>query len=147
MNGPDFANPPPPPHLRHRPLTRWLLLIGGWIALVLGVIGIALPVLPTTPFLLLAAACFLRSSPRFHQWLINHRHLGPYLSLYLDGKGIPRRAKAGIVTILWLTMTPTALLIVPWHWLSALMLLIALLVTIYIVRQPEPAVVQQRIDS
>lgn len=130
------------PHLRHPPAIRWLLLIAGWISLVLGLIGILLPVMPTTPFLLLAAACFLRSSPRFYHWLVNHRWLGPYLRLYLDGKGIPRRAKIGIITILWLTMTPTALLIVPWRWLSAVLLLIALAVSWYIARMPEPAVVR-----
>lgn len=134
------------PHLRHSPAIRWLLLITGWVALVLGVIGIALPVMPTTPFLLLAAACFLRSSPRFYHWLTHHRWFGPYLRLYLDGKGIPRRSKIGIITILWLTMTPTALLIVPWPWLSILMLLIAICVSLYIARMPEPAVVRLPID-
>lgn len=121
---------------------RWLLLILGWISLVLGLIGILLPVVPTTPFLLLSAACFLRSSPRFYHWLVNHRLLGPYLRLYLDGKGIPRRAKIGIISILWLTMTPTALLIVQWRWLSVGLLLIALAVSLYIARMPEPAVVR-----
>ena len=130
------------PQLHRSPTVRWLLLIAGWISLVLGVIGILLPVMPTTPFLLLSAACFLRSSPRFYQWLIGHRLLGPYLRLYLDGKGIPRRAKVGIITILWLTMTPTALLIVPWFWLSIALLLIALAVSLYIARMPEPTVVR-----
>jgi uncharacterized membrane protein YbaN (DUF454 family) len=127
-------------HLRHTPTVRWLFLLTGWIALVLGLIGIPLPVLPTTPFLLLAAACFLRSSPRFHQWLVNHRLLGNYLRFYLDGRGLPRRAKVGTITLLWLTMTPTALLIVPWPWLSVLLIGIAVAVTIYMARLPEPAI-------
>jgi uncharacterized membrane protein YbaN (DUF454 family) len=135
------------PHLRHSLAIRWLLLIVGWISLLLGLIGILLPVMPTTPFLLLTAACFLRSSPRFYHWLINHRWLGPYLRLYLDGKGIPRRAKIGIISILWLTMTTTALLIVPWRWLSLTLLLIALAVSLYIIRLPEPVVVRISTDQ
>lgn len=125
-------------HLRYTPTVRWLLLITGWVALILGLVGIPLPVLPTTPFLLLAAACFLRSSPRFHQWLVNHRLLGSYLRFYLDGRGLPRRAKVGTITVLWLTMTPTAVLIVPWRWFSVLLILVAAAVSIYIARLPEP---------
>lgn len=121
---------------------RLALITIGWLSVLLGVIGIFLPVMPTTPFLLLAAACFARSSPRFYGWLTGHRILGPYLRLYMDGKGIPRKAKIGIVAALWLTMLPSALLLVPWLWLTATMLTIALAVTIYIARQPEPTIVR-----
>jgi uncharacterized membrane protein YbaN (DUF454 family) len=121
---------------------RLMLIVIGWLSVTLGVIGIFLPVLPTTPFLLLAAACFARSSPRFYSWLINHRYLGPYLRLYMSGKGIPRKAKIGIVVVLWLTILPSALLVVPWLWLTILLLLIAAAVTIYIARLPEPVVVR-----
>ena len=127
------------PHERS-PLARAVLICIGWLSMVLGIIGLVLPVMPTTPFLLLAAACFLRSSPRFYQWLVDHKYLGPYLRYYLDGKGIPRRANVGIIAMLWLTMTPTALLIVPYHWLSVGLLVIATLVSLYIARQPEPAI-------
>ncbi len=136
-----------PHHLRHPLAIRWLLLVAGWVSLVLGLIGILLPVMPTTPFLLLSAACFLRSSPRFHHWLVNHRWLGSYLRLYLDGKGIPRRGKIGILVILWLTMSTTALLIVPWRWLSLTLLLIALAVSLYIIRMPEPVVIRVPADN
>lgn len=131
------------PHERPRAV-RALLIGLGWTCIVVGVIGIFLPVLPTTPFLLLASACFVRSSPRFHQWLITHKYFGRYLAYYLDGKGIPRKAKVGIIVLLWVTMTPSALLIVPWPWLSVCMLLGALAGSIYIARQPEPVIIRSR---
>jgi uncharacterized protein len=129
--------------LERSPLLRFTLIVIGWISFALGVIGLFLPVMPTTPFLLLASACFVRSSPRFHQWLVNHKYFGTYLRYYLDGKGIPRKAKVGIIAALWLTITPSAVLIVPWLWLSACMLLVALAVSIYIARQPEPVIVRE----
>ena len=70
-------------------ILRYVLLAIGWLSVALGVIGIFLPVLPTTPFLLLAAACFARSSPRFYQWLVEHPRLGPWIRDYLDGNGGP----------------------------------------------------------
>ena len=64
-----------------------------WLGVALGVIGIFLPVLPTTPFLLLAAACFARSSPRFYHWLVDHPRIGPWIRDYLQGNGIPFKGK------------------------------------------------------
>ena len=82
------------PPLGNRPrLLRYALFAIGWLSVALGVIGIFLPVLPTTPFLLLAAACFARSSPRFYQWLVEHPRLGPWIRDYLDGNGIPLKIK------------------------------------------------------
>ena len=117
---------------------RWILLISGWVAFVLGMVGLLLPVVPTTPFLLLAAACWVRSSPRFYLWLITHRWFGRYLRYYLNGQGIPRRIKALAIGLLWLTILPTALLIVPHTWASASMMAVGLLVSLYLIRQPEP---------
>lgn len=81
---------------------RWLLLICGWICVVLGVVGAFLPVMPTTPFLLLAAACFVRSSKRFYIWLVTHRWLGPLIRDYLDGGGIPLKAKVYAIGSMWI---------------------------------------------
>jgi len=75
------------------PLARGLYLSAGWVALGLGIAGVPLPLLPTTPFLILAAACFLRSSPRLHARLLAHPRLGPYLAQWQRERSIPARAK------------------------------------------------------
>lgn len=82
-----------------------LLLAAGIVALVLGVVGIFVPLLPTTPFLLLAAACFLRSSDRLYRWLLDHRQLGKYVRQYHGGEGIPLKSKVYTVVALWATLT------------------------------------------
>jgi len=117
-------------------LLRYSLISIGWIAVALGVIGIFLPLLPTTPFLLLAVSCFAKSSQRFHSWLLNHTYLGPYLHMYLDGKGIPMKAKAYILLTLWLTMSTSALLFVKPVTLKLMLLAIACCVSFYILRLP-----------
>jgi uncharacterized membrane protein YbaN (DUF454 family) len=126
------------PYQHRNPVIRYILFAIGWISFVLGIIGILLPVLPTTPFLLLSAACFLRSSPRFYTWLTEHRWWGKYIRYYLNGEGIPLRIKILITTMLWITILSSALLIVKIHWLSVMMISVATIVSIYIFRQPEP---------
>jgi uncharacterized membrane protein YbaN (DUF454 family) len=121
--------------IRH-PLLRHLVFACGWLAVVLGVIGIFLPVLPTTPFLLLAAACFVRSSSRFYQWLIHHPRLGNYVIYYLDGKGMPMRAKVYSLALMWSVMLLTAFVLVPRPMLQILLPLTGLGVSIYILRLP-----------
>ncbi|HDS59022.1 MAG TPA: DUF454 domain-containing protein [Thermoplasmatales archaeon] len=101
---------------------------GFWVALgtlfvALGIIGIPLPLLPTTPFLLAAAACYLRGSERMHRWLLTHRWLGPYVRNYLEGRGIPLRTKALAIALLWLTITTSALFFLH-HWALRLILFI-----------------------
>lgn len=79
--------------LHPSPFIRALLWSGGVIALILGIIGIFLPGLPTTPFILLTAACFVRASPRAYSWLLNHHLFGPSLRDWEKHHSIPRRAK------------------------------------------------------
>lgn len=125
---------------------RVVLLIVGSLAVVLGVAGIFLPILPTTPFLLLAAACYVRSSRRFYAWLICHPVLSRYIIDYLDGRGIPRRAKYYTLAVLWLTMT-LSMLLVPFWQVAVLLGFIGLSVSIYILRLPVPKVVPANNDS
>lgn len=114
---------------------RAFLIFTGWLSVVLGVIGIFLPIMPTTPFLLLAAACFMRSSPKFYNWLVGHPRLGKYIVYYLEGKGIPVKAKVYTIALLTISMSFTTYL-VPLLAVKILLPLVGLLVALYIVRQP-----------
>lgn len=83
---------------------RIFLILCGCLAVVLGILGIFLPLLPTTPFLLLAAACFFRSSPRLYNWLISHKRMGPYIRNFREHRAIPLKAKVISVSMVWITM-------------------------------------------
>jgi uncharacterized membrane protein YbaN (DUF454 family) len=83
---------------------RRLLVGAGTLSTALGIIGVFIPILPTTPFLLLAAACYMRSSERFYQWLINNRVFGSYIRNYIEGRGMPVRIKILTILLLWLTI-------------------------------------------
>lgn len=120
--------------VQRNPAVRFALLALGWLSVVLGVIGIFLPVLPTTPFLLLAAACFMRSSKRFYLWLVNHRHLGPWIVDYLEGQGIPLKGKVYAIGLMWLSISVSCY-VVPLFWARAFMLTSAVLVSLYILNQ------------
>ncbi len=111
---------------------QWLLTAVGMLATALGILGIFLPLLPTTPFMLLAAACFVRSSDRSYRWLINHPWFGSYIRNYREHRAIPLRTKFTAVGVLWSTIGLTALRIVPPWWLSALLVLVAGAVTIHL---------------
>jgi uncharacterized membrane protein YbaN (DUF454 family) len=88
--------------------TRFLWNIAGTFFLALGLIGIPVPVLPTTPFLLLAAACYLRGSQRMYRWMHTNRYFGGYLSDYRAGKGIPRKTKVYTIATLWTVIGASA---------------------------------------
>lgn len=77
----------------------------GIVSLCLGIAGIFLPLLPTTPFLLLSAWLFVRSSPRLYERLIRHPKLGPYILNFRENRGIPLRVKIVSVTMVWLTIS------------------------------------------
>ncbi|MGI2336749.1 MAG: YbaN family protein [Dehalogenimonas sp.] len=110
---------------------RILLIIAGSIALGLGILGIFLPLLPTTPFLLLAAACYARSSNRFHDWLLGHRIFGEYIRNYRDHRAIKLRAKVLGITMLWLTIG-ISIFFVSYLWLKLLLAVIAIVVTLHL---------------
>ena len=74
-------------------MIRYLLIFCGAVSFLLGIIGIFLPIMPTTPFIILAAACWAKASPRFHRWLHQHRYFGPMVQNWEEKRAVPRRAK------------------------------------------------------
>jgi uncharacterized membrane protein YbaN (DUF454 family) len=113
-------------------LRRGVLIIAGTIFLVLGVIGIFLPLLPTTPFLLLAAACYARSSKRFYNWLLSNKWFGNYIKNYREGKGIPLRIKILTLSFLWIVIICTTIFVANILLGRIILILIAIGVTIHI---------------
>lgn len=114
---------------------RRVFLLGvGFLSVGLAAAGIMLPLLPTTPFLLLAAACFLRSSDRLHRWLINHRWFGSYIRDYREYGGITRRAKSGTLVLLWLSLGYGIICVAGSAWLRVLLFLIGTGVTVHVLR-------------
>ncbi|MDO9557986.1 MAG: YbaN family protein [Coriobacteriia bacterium] len=93
--------------------SRPILIVCGWLCVGLGFVGVFLPVMPTTIFLIIAAWCFARSSERFHAWLIAHPLLGPYIRDYLSGKGMPLRAKIVALSLMWIACVSSAIIVVP----------------------------------
>ena len=85
-------------------LSKFVLNILGTVFLFIGVLGVILPLLPATPFLLLASACYVRGSETLHNWLMTNRYLGPYITNIRDKRGMPRRAKIVTITILWASL-------------------------------------------
>ncbi len=115
---------------------RMLLTAAGLCCTALGVLGIFLPLLPTVPLLLLAAACFARGSERFHNWLLDHPHLGPMIRGYLDGQGMPLRAKIIAIGLIWVTIPVSVLFFIPLFWIKVFLIAIGLCITIYLLRLP-----------
>lgn len=122
---------------RKQKLVRALLIVCGTFSLGLGAIGIVLPVLPTTPFLLLSAACYLRSSNRMYKWLLGNKWFGEYIRNYQEGRGIPANTKILAITILWTTIFFSAFIFLDEILIAQVVLfLIALGVSIHIARLP-----------
>jgi len=113
-------------------VVRGALIVFGTLFVGLGLLGIFLPVLPTTPFLLLAAVCYARSSQRFYDWLLNNRWFGEYIRNYREGKGVHLRHKVSALVLLWGTIGAAVLLWVQNGWVRALLLVIAVGVTIHL---------------
>lgn len=113
-------------------MRRWLLMTIGIISVGLGTAGVFLPLLPTTPFLLLAAACFVRSSDRLYQWLIHNRWFGSYIRNYREHRALPLRAKVIALILLWTTMSYSVFALAVNKVLQVSLLLIAAVVTVYL---------------
>lgn len=110
-----------------------LLNIIGSIAVILAILGVFLPLLPTTPFLLLASACYMRGSERLHRWLLNNRLFGEYLRNIENKRGMPLRGKIITLAVLWASMS-YSIYIVKAVFLKGMLVAIGIGVTIMILR-------------
>jgi len=115
---------------------RALFFVAGTIFLALGAIGIVLPILPTTPFLLLALACYCRSSERMTHWMLNNKYFGKYIRNYKEGKGIPLKTKLFAITILWIAIVYSAIFIIPIWIVQLILFAVAAAVTLHLFRLP-----------
>jgi len=121
-----------------------ILIFFGTVCVGLGFLGIFLPLMPTTVFLLMAAYCYSRSSDRFYNWLLNNRWLGNYIKNYRSGHGISIRQKATTIAVLWASIGFSIWFVAGSFWLTLLLAAIAIGVTIHLVLiktfRPEPTV-------
>jgi len=113
-----------------------LLKIGGTLSLIIGGAGIVLPLLPTTPFLLLAAVCYARSSERWYRWLLYNRWFGSYIRNWHEGRGIPMKTKVLSILFLILTIGYSAAVVVPFFIGKVALILIAVCVSVHILSVP-----------
>ena len=113
-------------------IIRYVYVVLGILFCVLGVIGIFVPLLPTTPFLLLSAALFFRSSPRLYHLLLNHPQLGPYIRNFREHKAIPLRIKIISVSLVWLTILHAVFFLLDYWILEFLLLILAVCISVYI---------------
>lgn len=113
-------------------IIRAILIIIGTISLVLGIIGIFIPLLPTTPFLLLTATCYARSSDRVYNWLLCNKLVGNYIKNYREGKGVALNIKIITLSLLWATIVFSALFVVSTLLIQIVLIIIAVVVTAHI---------------
>lgn len=111
---------------------KYLYIALGSVSLALGVVGIFVPLLPTTPFLLLTAALYLKGSPQLYTWLLSQKYLGTYLRNFREHKAIPLRAKIFSLALLWGTMLYCIFGVVNVLWLKVALLCIAVGVSYHI---------------
>jgi len=110
-----------------------IFFAGGTISLGLGIVGIFLPLLPTTPFLILAAIFYARSSKRLHYWIMHNRLFGRYIKNYVSGGGIPLPAKIVIIILLWITIGISAIFVVSGIVIRIILFLVATGVSVHII--------------
>lgn len=112
--------------LHASPVVRWLLWIAGTIALILGIIGVFLPVLPTTPFILLAAACYAKASERFHRRLLAHRSFGPVIREWEEYRSMPLRTKKFAVGLMSLSICVSIWVVSAYPWAQAFLVVVGI---------------------
>ena len=114
------------------PVLKYFYLFSGFILVAIGVVGIFLPLLPTTIFLILASICFVKSSPKANEWLRNHKVLGGYIDNYQNKTGLTRNAKIANIITLWTSISLSAFLLTEELYIRIILLAIAIGVTIHL---------------
>jgi len=117
-------------------LKKVIFVLAGTISLGLGAVGVFLPILPTTPFLLLSAACYYKGSERMHQWLLSNRLFGSYVRNYKEGKGISLTGKIWTLSLLWITICLSAFYMMNNYAVQIVLFAVAIAVTIHIMTLP-----------
>jgi hypothetical protein len=133
------SEPEPTTDIPRRPLSpalRALLVAAGSIALALGILGIFLPLLPTTPFVLVAAACYARASPRLHARLLSNRTFGPLILEWERHRSIPYRVKLTAIAMMTVTFGASIILFVKPVWLKAVLALLGVGLAVWMARIP-----------
>jgi uncharacterized membrane protein YbaN (DUF454 family) len=117
-------------------IKRALWVTAGTFFLALAIIGIPLPVLPTTPFLLLSAGCYMRGSERMHNWLLNHKYFGEFIRNYQEGRGIPLKIKIWAISVMWIMILLSSYFFISneYLFLKILLVIVAVGVTIHLIR-------------
>lgn len=110
--------------------------IVGSISLIIGIIGLFLPVVPTTPLILLSAWCFFRSSSRFYEWVTSNERFGPTIKNYQEGRGITKATKIKAIIMMWLTISLSAYFYIRNYYIITLLYIISASVTIYLYKLP-----------
>jgi len=113
-------------------LKRSIYYVIGYSSVALGIIGLIFPILPTTPFLLLAAACFAGNSEKAYNWLINNKIFGKFIRDYREGKGLPVKVKIYTLFLLWLSII-LSILFISMFWVQILLLIIASAVSVHVI--------------
>jgi hypothetical protein len=113
-------------------IKRLLFVTLGTLFLGIGLVGIIVPILPTTPFLLLATSFYARGSDKFHNWLLNNKIFGAYIRHYIDGKGMPLKVKLFTIALLWVAISSTMAFVVDDLVVRLILVSVAIGVTVHI---------------
>ncbi|MEF1336807.1 YbaN family protein [Vibrio rotiferianus] len=127
-------------------IKRYFFNIAGGLCMILGIAGIVLPLLPTTPFILLASACFLRGSPIFHRWLHEHKTFGPILENWHKHRAVTRKVKQRGALFIVLSFT-VSILVAPFIWVKIALLVMLIVLLSWFMRLPVTELVADREEN